>query len=49
MNTLEIPELIRVADRCIIFYDGRIIRELPHDEITEQRVMLYSTNSVEAG
>ncbi len=49
VNTLEIPELIRVADRCIIFYDGRIIRELPHDEITEQRVMLYSTNSVEAG
>ncbi|MBR7015449.1 MAG: sugar ABC transporter ATP-binding protein [Lachnospiraceae bacterium] len=42
INTLEIPEIMKVADRCIVFYDGHIIRELAHEEINEQDVMLYS-------
>ena len=42
INTLEIPELMKVADRCIVFYDGSMIKELAHDEINEQDVMLYS-------
>ena len=42
INTLEIPEIMKVADRCIVFYDGGIIKELEHDEINEQSVMLYS-------
>lgn len=48
VNTLEIPELQQVADRCAIFYEGRIIKILPHDEIEEHTVMLYSTNAVNA-
>ena len=42
INTLEIPEIMKVADRCIVFYDGRMVKELGHDEINEQSVMLYS-------
>lgn len=42
INTLEIPEIMKVADRCIVFYDGEIIKELKHDEISEQVVMKYS-------
>ena len=42
INTLEIPEIMKVADRCIVFYDGRMIKELAHEEINEQDVMLYS-------
>ena len=49
VNTLEIPELQQVADRCAIFYEGQIIKILPHDEIEEHTVMLYSTNAVSTG
>lgn len=45
INTLEIPEIQRIADLCMIFYEGRIIKVLPHEEIDEQTVMLYSTNA----
>ena len=45
INTLEIPELREVADVCYVLYEGRVVKELTHDEIDEQTVMLYSTNS----
>ena len=45
INTLEIPELREVADVCYVLYEGRIVKRLEHDEIDEQTVMLYSTNS----
>ncbi len=45
VNTLEIPELQKIADRCVIFYEGEVIKELSHDEITEHSVMAYSTNA----
>lgn len=46
MNTLEIPEIQKVADRCIVFYEGRIVKEFAHSEVNEHDVMLYSTNAV---
>lgn len=49
INTLEIPEIQKVADRCAVFYSGEIIKILTHSEIDEHTVMLYSTNAVEAG
>jgi len=48
VNTLEIPEIQKIADCCVIFYEGRIIKVLEHDEIDEQTVMLYSTNAANA-
>ncbi len=48
INTLEIPELKKVADRCAVFYNGRLSRILEHDEIDEHTVMLYSTNAIQA-
>lgn len=48
-NTQEIPELQRVADRCAVFYSGRIVKMLPHDEITEHTAMLYATSAIEDG
>ena len=44
-NTLEIPELQKVADRCAVFYEGRLVRMLPHAEINEHTVMLWSTGA----
>lgn len=45
INTLEIPELQKVADRCAVFYEGRLVRMLPHEEINEHTVMLWSTGA----
>ncbi|MCD8013719.1 MAG: sugar ABC transporter ATP-binding protein [Lachnospiraceae bacterium] len=48
INTLEIPEIQKVADYCAVFYNGSIIKLLPHDEIDEVTVMMYSTNAAQA-
>ena len=47
INTLEIPEIQKVADRCVVFYEGRIVRIFEHSEVNEHDVMLYSTNAIE--
>ena len=49
INTQEIPEIQRVADRCAVFYSGEIVKILDHQEITEHTVMMYATNAVELG
>ncbi len=47
INTLEIGEIQKVADRCAVFYDGRLIKLLSHGEISEHTVMMYSTNAAQ--
>ena len=47
INTLEIPEIQKVADRCVVFYEGSIVRIFEHAEVNEHDVMLYSTNAIE--
>ena len=44
INTLEIPEIQKIADRCVVFFHGGIQTILEREEITEERVMLYATN-----
>ena len=44
VNTLEIPEIQKIADRCAVFYHGHIQTILPREEINEETVMLYATN-----
>ena len=46
INTLEIPEIKKVADRCIVFYEGGITKIFTHDEVNEHDVMMYSTNAI---
>ena len=48
INTLEIPEIKKVSDRCVVLYDGEVAKIFCHDEISEQAVMMYSTNAVAA-
>lgn len=45
VNTLEIPEIQKIADVCAVFYEGKIVKMLEHSEINEQTVMKYSTNA----
>ena len=44
INTLEIPEIQKIADRCVVFYHGQIQTTLERDQINEEQVMLYATN-----
>ena len=48
LNTLEIPEIKKVSDRCVVFYDGQIVNIFEHDKIEEKAVMMYATNAVNA-
>ena len=48
INTLEIPEIQKVSDRCIVLYAGAVVATLPHDAINEQDVMAYATNAINA-
>ena len=36
-----------MADRCVVFYEGRIAKIFQHSEVNEHDVMLYSTNAVD--
>ncbi len=47
INTLEIPEIKKIADRCIVFYHGKVMADLEHAEISEEKVMLYATAAIE--
>jgi ribose transport system ATP-binding protein len=50
VNTLEIPEIEKVADQCIVFYHGRVHAILDRNNIDETTVMLHATGAVpEAG
>ena len=46
INTLEIPEIKKVSDRCVVFYEGEVAKIFSHDEIDEHTIMLYSTNAI---
>jgi len=48
INTLEIPEIQKVSDRCVVLYAGDVVAVLDHDQINERDVMLYSTNAMNA-
>jgi len=46
VNTLEIPELQQVADRCVVFYHGHLQTILSREEMSEENVMLWATNAI---
>lgn len=46
INTLEIPEINKVSDRCAVFYAGKIAKIFQHGEINERDIMLYATNAI---
>ncbi len=48
INTLEIPEIQKVADRCAVFYEGQIVKIFEHNGVNEHDVMLYSTNAIKS-
>jgi len=45
INSLEIPEIQKVADRCAVFYHGRLQVILDRKNINEKTVMLHATGA----
>jgi ABC-type sugar transport system ATPase subunit len=43
MVSSELPELIKMADRILVFRDGRIVGEVPRAEATEERLIRLMT------
>jgi len=41
----EIPELVHLADRVLVFYAGRIAAELAGDELTEENILKLALGS----
>lgn len=41
----EFPEIMKVADRCIIMYKGSVNRVMDRAEMNEEEMMYYSTGS----
>ncbi|MCL1814562.1 MAG: sugar ABC transporter ATP-binding protein [Treponema sp.] len=46
VNTLEIPEIEKVADLCVVFYHGEIHAVLNRNNMDETTVMLHATGAV---
>ena len=44
--TNEYPEMVQVADRVIVMYKGKIVKNLSREEMSEVSVMGYSTGSL---
>jgi ribose transport system ATP-binding protein len=47
MVSSELPELLGMSDRILVFHEGRLSGELPRTEATEQKVMYLATTSAE--
>ena len=45
VNTLEISEIQKIADLCIVFYNGAVNAILNRDNMSEKNVMSYATGA----
>lgn len=43
--TNEYPEIVQIADRVIVMYKGRIVKTMTRDEMTEAKIMAFSTGT----
>jgi ABC-type sugar transport system ATPase subunit len=44
--TSELPELVKMSDRILVFYGGRVTAELTGDAMTQQNVMAAAMSEV---
>ena len=44
MISSELPEIINMADRVMVMKDGRITKELLHDQLTQEEIMKYAVD-----
>ena len=42
MISSELPEILGMSDRVLIFYEGRIAAELDRNELSQERILEYA-------
>jgi rhamnose transport system ATP-binding protein len=47
MISSELPEVLGMADRILVLFEGRVTREFPRDEATEDAIMQAATGMVD--
>jgi ABC-type sugar transport system ATPase subunit len=45
----EFPEIYKIADRCLVMYEGHVNAELDREHLTEINVMFYATGANKEG
>ena len=45
----EMPEILGMSDRVVVFYEGRKTGELEREEATQERIMLLAADVEEGG
>lgn len=43
----EMPEIMRISDRVLVMREGKVIKELMGDEITEENIARYAINDMQ--
>ncbi len=46
MISSELPEVLGMADRIVVLFEGRVMREFARDEATEEAIMPGATGLV---
>ncbi|ADK80989.1 sugar ABC transporter ATP-binding protein [Sediminispirochaeta smaragdinae] len=49
MISSELPEILGMSDRIIVFHEGQIRADLRHEEADPEKVMFYATGGIENG
>ena len=45
----EMPEILGMSDRVIVFYEGKKTGELSKEEATQERIMMYASDVEKGG
>lgn len=43
----EIHEILGISDRILVMYDGKIVKEFPREEATQEKILLYASGGKE--
>ena len=48
MISSDLPEVLTLSDRIYVMREGRIVKEIQHEGVTQEEVIAYATGGAEA-